>query len=225
MVIFRAMSTVETPPVPKWQPYPELAPDHWEDHWDEPSYVKDLERAQVDRQRVAIETVIDQGVRLVDSLPDDNGWRVTLMRMSLFNGINVDLSTPEAERRAFLIYGAIADGDMAVVAQYCVITDQAVERAMNAFNVMRHETPIKDVKLSSSINTGIGYGTIHIGGLSLTSPMDERRACIAANANWVEWARGKYSHDEKIEMLALHRLHILEEMHKGDAQQQAAKSK
>lgn len=82
------------------------------------------------------------------------------------------------------------------------------------FAVLRDGEPIQDVRLRTSVRTGIDFNDVRIE-LGMIPELEEREAAVYVHVPWSEWL--ELPIEERAAAVAQHRLHNLISVHVEDA--------
>jgi hypothetical protein len=126
---------IPDPEVPMWE---NVDKGTFEPNPDHPDYLKALNKADVDRNRAALDTMIMFGVELLDGIPDD-GW-VDKLRFSKRLGISTvdvddfDLESDIEKKYLYTRYVAVSTKDMVTVMNACAgVSEEEVAAAVRSF--------------------------------------------------------------------------------------------
>lgn len=132
-LISEVMATVEDPEIPTWE-HPDKG--RVEPNPDDPTYLKELSKAEQRRGQASVDAVIMFGVELVDPLPVDGHWLKKLKFMAKRGMVKLDDFDLDDEldmEFLFKRYVAVANEDIVTIGRLSGLNQEALQEAERSF--------------------------------------------------------------------------------------------
>jgi hypothetical protein len=177
-----------------------------------PLYNDALNVFEVQKNAAAFDVLLENSIEFDAAYLSDERWKRFYKTFRFQNTINREMP----EREVFLKFFAIDIEEHHLIAEQCLLTEHRVFNFFNSIQATRDGTTLLKASIKNAVNVNINIESISISGIQLVNPVDEFKACQAANMTFDKWLRCEYTLEEKAIVVALNRLQAIIQVHSDD---------